>query len=107
MKYCYDCDIKLPENAKFCVKCGKKIEESECPQCGCMKIQSGMIFCPECGATIGEQEIFPQQITGNDEMHQVMQQTVVHQMAVQDTDGPFISASCNSTNTSKPIFGES
>lgn len=36
---CPKCGAELPENAKFCLSCGEKIEKAE----------AGMVICPECG----------------------------------------------------------
>lgn len=47
---CADCGATLPQNAKFCLQCGKKVEVSNlvtCPQCG-KNVQKGK-FCLECG----------------------------------------------------------
>ena len=47
---CADCGAILPQNAKFCLQCGKKVEASDlvtCPQCG-KSVQKGK-FCLECG----------------------------------------------------------
>lgn len=47
---CADCGALLPQNAKFCLQCGKKVEASDlvtCPQCG-KSVQKGK-FCLECG----------------------------------------------------------
>lgn len=49
---CPKCGNELPENAKFCLECGAKIEkladnEMICPACG-MKTPKGK-FCMECG----------------------------------------------------------
>lgn len=78
---CLKCGSILPENAKFCLECGTKVEtlsgnEMICPKCGnktpkgkfcvecgaklqdiCPKcgkeVQHGAKFCPECGQRIG------------------------------------------------------
>ena len=52
---CPDCGNALPDNAKFCLNCGKKIEtlaedETLCPACG-VKTKKGK-FCIECGASL-------------------------------------------------------
>ncbi len=50
---CVKCSSPLPENAKFCLNCGEKVELSMpngiiiCPECG-KTVQAGK-FCPECG----------------------------------------------------------
>ena len=51
-KKCKYCGATLPENAKFCLECGKKVESDNdnmitCPKCG-SKVVKGK-FCPECG----------------------------------------------------------
>ena len=52
---CPNCQNELPENAKFCLECGTKIEllnENEviCPSCG-KKTAKGK-FCMECGSPL-------------------------------------------------------
>ncbi len=47
---CSKCGAVLPQNAKFCLQCGEKVEASDlvtCPQCG-KAVQKGK-FCLECG----------------------------------------------------------
>ncbi len=49
---CPACGAPLPENAKFCLECGTKIEKTDenkivCPECG--KTVAKGKFCPECG----------------------------------------------------------
>ncbi len=52
---CPNCNASVPENSKFCLECGAKIEilnENEviCPACG-KKTAKGK-FCMECGASL-------------------------------------------------------
>ncbi len=52
---CPNCKSEVPENSKFCLECGTKIEnlaenEMICPACG-KKTQKGK-FCMECGASL-------------------------------------------------------
>lgn len=52
---CPSCNCEIPENAKFCLECGTKIEllgenEMICPVCG-KKTGKGK-FCMECGAPL-------------------------------------------------------
>lgn len=54
---CPNCGKELPENAKFCLECGTKIEqlapnEMICPSCG-KKTPKGK-FCMECGAPLAK-----------------------------------------------------
>ena len=54
-KVCPNCNSEVPENSKFCLECGTKIEtlaENEiiCPACG-KKTNKGK-FCMECGASL-------------------------------------------------------
>lgn len=51
---CAKCGVPLPENAKFCLNCGEKVQPKEadahviCPKCGA-QLPSGAKFCLECG----------------------------------------------------------
>ena len=52
---CPNCNAEVPQNSKFCLECGSKIEilaENEiiCPACG-QKTSKGK-FCMECGASL-------------------------------------------------------
>ena len=52
---CPNCNSEVPENSKFCLECGSKIEiitenEMSCPSCG-KKTSKGK-FCMECGAAL-------------------------------------------------------
>ena len=52
---CPNCNSEVPENSKFCLECGSKIEileenEMICPVCG-KKTNKGK-FCMECGASL-------------------------------------------------------
>ncbi len=53
---CTKCGAILPQNAKFCLECGEKVEttptidEIVCPKCGA-KVKKGK-FCLECGAPL-------------------------------------------------------
>ena len=49
---CPKCKHENRDGAKFCLKCGAKLE-SVCPKCGA-KLPPGAMFCDECGAKVGE-----------------------------------------------------
>ena len=49
---CSKCKHENRDGAKFCLKCGAKLE-SVCPKCGA-KLPPGAMFCDECGAKVGE-----------------------------------------------------
>ena len=55
MNQCANCGCKLPDNAKFCVQCGKPAQElSEyifCKKCG-NQLLANAVFCIYCGANI-------------------------------------------------------
>ena len=49
---CPSCEQSNPEGAKFCMRCGHKIEISpNCPQCGA-ELQEEARFCTACGVSI-------------------------------------------------------
>ena len=53
---CPNCHCLLPETAKFCIKCGTKIEPQGpafCMECG-SSLRPGAKFCPKCGAKINK-----------------------------------------------------
>lgn len=49
-RICRKCGTPYPENAKFCLNCGEKLESAGavCPECG-EKIVPGAKFCLNCG----------------------------------------------------------
>lgn len=52
-KKCSSCGAELPDNAKFCDKCGATVQETPnqkiyCPNCG-FENESGVKFCVKCG----------------------------------------------------------
>ena len=51
MKKCSKCGADLPNNAKFCLECGTKLE-NKCPKCGEITSVDAK-FCPECGEKLG------------------------------------------------------
>jgi len=67
-KQCANCGAAIPENAKFCLECGTKVEilaenEMICPVCGkktpkgkfCMECGSPLVRkCPNCGVEVPE-----------------------------------------------------
>lgn len=49
---CAGCGSELPENAKFCLNCGEKVQKTDpdkilCPECGNVVVKGK--FCLECG----------------------------------------------------------
>ena len=54
---CLHCSKEVPAGMKFCIFCGKKIEEQRyCPQCG-KEYGAGAIFCPGCGNKLAEETL--------------------------------------------------
>ena len=51
---CVSCKTLLPEGAKFCPGCGKRVDgPAVCPVCGAAPAVEGAKFCAECGAPLG------------------------------------------------------
>ena len=52
---CSECNAEIADNAKFCPKCGAKVEKEEpvnnCPNCGEV-LKDGAKFCAKCGCKI-------------------------------------------------------
>ena len=54
MATCKTCGAELAENAKFCPKCGSKIEPKHfCSSCGA-ELLPNVKFCPKCGTNQNE-----------------------------------------------------
>lgn len=53
-KKCPKCGTNLPNNAKFCLECGSKLE-NKCPKCGAITSVDAK-FCLECGEKLGGQK---------------------------------------------------
>lgn len=50
---CQNCGCEMPDNSKFCGKCGCKLEQKAfCTKCG-TELIPGMAFCAACGAKAG------------------------------------------------------
>jgi predicted amidophosphoribosyltransferase len=54
---CPKCQFENREEAKFCKKCGNKLE-LPCPSCG-NPYQSDIIFCDECGHDLRQPKEVP------------------------------------------------
>lgn len=62
---CPKCQSEINENAKFCVKCGCRLEQAApppapqgsltCPKCG-SALKAGTKFCVKCGTPVGTNE---------------------------------------------------
>ena len=49
---CKKCGSELKPQAKFCPKCGEKVEETKyCPNCGKV-LEAGVKFCSSCGTPV-------------------------------------------------------
>lgn len=48
---CAKCGADLPENAKFCLECGEKVQSP---------IPDGLIVCPKCGNTVAKGKFCPE-----------------------------------------------
>lgn len=57
MPLCEKCKNPVPANARFCSKCGNKLENiaklniDRCPKCNA-KVEADMIFCSNCGKNL-------------------------------------------------------
>jgi class 3 adenylate cyclase/tetratricopeptide (TPR) repeat protein len=51
---CSGCETENPEQAKFCIECGAKLE-FHCPSCGAVTPATGK-FCMECGHSLKKEE---------------------------------------------------
>ena len=54
---CPKCQLENPQDVKFCVHCGNKLETS-CPKCGSSN-SSAFNFCGECGYDLREPKVAP------------------------------------------------
>ena len=58
---CTKCGASLPDNAKFCMSCGERVEAKDvqivCPKCGA-KVPSGK-FCLQCGEPLQRPSVCP------------------------------------------------
>lgn len=51
---CPNCNRQVDSNAKFCMSCGFKLDETRCPSCGEM-VSDGDLFCTHCGTRLVEE----------------------------------------------------
>ena len=52
---CENCGGEIADTAKFCLKCGRKVERHPCcPNCG-MELKPNTKFCPACGTALVRQ----------------------------------------------------
>lgn len=53
--YCQKCGLELPENAKFCNKCGQARNQSEQPSPKTQNLKyKNLIMCKSCGALVAK-----------------------------------------------------
>jgi RNA polymerase subunit RPABC4/transcription elongation factor Spt4 len=50
-RICQNCGAQVPDEAGFCISCGKKISAQFCQACG-TQIPDGARFCPSCGKEV-------------------------------------------------------
>lgn len=61
MAYCRFCGASIPEDARFCHRCGKSTDpQAYCPSCGAALLE-GSLFCSACGAAVAQQPSAPKQ----------------------------------------------
>ena len=54
---CPKCNAEVRDDAKFCTKCGQKMDVAQvCPQCGA-SVKSGARFCTKCGSNLATTQI--------------------------------------------------
>jgi len=77
---CKSCGVELKENAKFCSKCGTKVETDVCAKCNA-PLKAGANFCPKCGTKVNVQanDVSP----GKGEEQKTMPSTQVKQKKVE------------------------
>lgn len=68
---CPQCQHENPNDAKFCMECGAKLE-NVCPECG-TKLSPDAKFCMECGAKIGESISSKRVVPKLEDMHAQLQ----------------------------------
>ncbi|MCR4698436.1 MAG: SPFH domain-containing protein [Bacilli bacterium] len=49
--FCPNCGAKLAPGAKFCSKCGTKVDSNTCPNCG-NEVEPDAMFCSKCGTKL-------------------------------------------------------
>ena len=84
---CPQCQHENPDNAKFCIECGAKLELL-CPQCG-VKLPLGAKFCMECGTKIADSAPESKEIPELEDIHARLQRIMPSSLATQvqaDTD---------------------
>jgi predicted RNA-binding Zn-ribbon protein involved in translation (DUF1610 family) len=54
--FCESCGAEVPQNAKFCAKCGRFFVSVKCPCCGHIGPSTAFTAgCPKCGYAEGRQ----------------------------------------------------
>lgn len=51
MIICPKCHHSNPDNAKFCIECGRELLSNRCPKCN-IKVEEDAKFCVECGMNL-------------------------------------------------------
>jgi len=56
--FCENCGAEVPQNAKFCKKCGRFFTSVKCPNCGFTGPSTAFSAgCPKCGYADGKNSI--------------------------------------------------
>ncbi len=101
---CRNCNLELPDNAKFCFSCGAKVGDDVCMNCGA-KVVEGARFCMMCGASLNSQTYRPE----TDHPQTDYSQADYSQTDYSETDHsgtvPNLSASVNLQTGTNTLFG--